>query len=61
MDLKRCDICGRVQASWSVEMDYFTEGKSWSEHEVEGYTKDYCPECTKKVNEAIAKIKQESE
>lgn len=60
-DLKRCDICGCVQTSWSVEMNYFEKDKSWSEHEVGGYTEDYCPECTMKVNEAIAKIKKELE
>lgn len=27
MDLKRCDICGRVQTSWSVERDYFEKTK----------------------------------
>lgn len=61
MDLKRCDICGRVQSLDSIERCWINGDLSWSEHEVNGRTEDYCPECAKKVNEAIAKIKQELE
>lgn len=59
-DLKRCDICGRVQTTASAESGWLRD-ESWCEHEYEGYTEDYCPDCAKKVNEAIAKIKKELE
>lgn len=60
MDLKRCDICGCVHSLESMSYCWYFEG-DWVEYDHYGHTEDYCPECAKKVNEAIAKIKKELE